>query len=229
MTAPSPTGSELLARRRQAGLAAQGRDLLQDKRSALVRAFHGRSVLLIQRLEEMSLDSGRARTQLHRARAELGSEAVESASFAAAGRVGVQLTAASVAGVVVVDAAHADVRRTAFDRGYATDLARPEIDRAAAAHEDLVDRLLDLAALELTVRRLAEEISRTTRQVNGLEHVVIPRLRADARRIALTLEEREREETARLRRARARARARRGSSERPTGRGRPLVTTGGRR
>ena len=75
-----------------------------------------------------------------------------------------------------------------------------------------MELLLDLAALELSVRRLAEEIARTTRQVNGLEHVVLPRLRSDARRIALVLDEREREETARLKRARAQARRRRAAT-----------------
>ncbi|WNV77807.1 V-type ATP synthase subunit D [Geodermatophilus sp. DSM 44513] len=208
MDAPTPTRSELLARRRRATLAVQGRDLLQDKRAALVRAFQARSTALLVRLEELSRTAARAHARLDRARAELGTEAVASASFAATGRVGVRLTSSSVAGVVVVDAEHAPVRRDPAARGYATTLVDPHVDAAADAYEQEVQDLLDLAALELTVRRLAEEIASTTRRVNGLEHVVIPRLRSEARRIALALDEREREETARLKRARARARRR---------------------
>ena len=74
----------------------------------------------------------------------------------------------------------------------------PVIDDLADSYEESIDDLLDLAALELTVRRLALEIARTTRQVNALEHVLIPRLRGEARRIALALDEREREDVARL-------------------------------
>jgi V/A-type H+/Na+-transporting ATPase subunit D len=206
--APSATRSELLARRRRANLAVQGRDLLQDKRTALVRAFQARSTSLLQRLEELARDAAQAHRRLDRARAELGTGAVESASFAAAGRIGVRLTDSAVAGVVVVDAEHAEVRRAPGARGSETTLVDPHVDAAADAFEEEVDALLDLAALELTVRRLAGEIARTTRQVNGLEHVVIPRLRGEARRIALALDEREREEIARLKRARTQARRR---------------------
>ena len=61
----------------------------------------------------------------------------------------------------------------------------------------------DVAAAELSLRRLAEEISRTTRRVNALEHVVVPRLERERDAIAMVLAERELEDRVRLRRARA--------------------------
>lgn len=217
MDAPSPTRSELLARRRRAALATQGRDLLKDKRTALIRAFAARSTTLLRRLEELAHTAADARAQLDRTRATLGREPVDSASFAAAGQVGVRLSGSVVAGVVVVDLDHDQVRRAPLERGYATALTDPEIDTVAAAYEEEVHQLLNLAALELSVRRLAEEISRTTRQVNGLEHVVLPQLRSDARGIALALDEREREEAARLKRARAQAQRRAAARRAATG------------
>ena len=71
----------------------------------------------------------------------------------------------------------------------------------------MLDKLLELAVLELSVRRLADEIARTTRRMNALEHVVVPRLEAERARIALVLEEREMEDRVRLRRMRSRGRA----------------------
>jgi V/A-type H+-transporting ATPase subunit D len=62
-----------------------------------------------------------------------------------------------------------------------------------------VARLLFVAALELSVRRLADEIARATRRINALEHVVIPRLDAEGAHITLVLEERELEDRFRLR------------------------------
>lgn len=203
------TRTELLARRHRAALAEQGRDLLTDKRTALVRAFGYRSARLLERLAQLQSSAADARAQLDDAVVAAGAGAVSSASFAATGRIGVTLSVDMVAGVVVADVEHDPVIRDAADRGYALAVTDPAIDRAADAYEAEVELLLDLAALELSVRRLAEEIARTTRQVNGLEHVVLPRLRSDARRIALVLDEREREETARLKRARAQARRRR--------------------
>ncbi|MCY7289602.1 MAG: V-type ATP synthase subunit D [Cryobacterium sp.] len=163
----------------------------------------------------MQQHANRARGRLDEAVAEAGPEAVSSASFAATGRVGVELSVGVVAGVVLIDLVHEPVRRSVAARGYAVSTTAPEVDAAAAAYEEEVQLLLDLASLELSVRRLAEEIGRTTRQVNALEHVVIPRLRADARRIALVLDEREREESARLKRARERARRRSASNAPP--------------
>ena len=58
----SATRSELLARRARIGLATQGRDLLKERRSALVREFHrlGASALeSIDVLDRDAADAGR--------------------------------------------------------------------------------------------------------------------------------------------------------------------------
>jgi V/A-type H+-transporting ATPase subunit D len=104
----------------------------------------------------------------------------------------------------VFDLRHDPVRRTAGTRGSAPVLVSPHVDAVAQAYEEQLEWLLDLCAVELSVRRLATEIARTTTQVNALDNIVLPQLHDEARRIALTLDEREREEHARLRRARAR-------------------------
>jgi V/A-type H+-transporting ATPase subunit D len=52
--------------------------------------------------------------------------------------------------------------------------------------------LLELATGELRLRRLVDEIGRTTRRVNALETVVIPRLESERARIQAILDERER-------------------------------------
>jgi V/A-type H+/Na+-transporting ATPase subunit D len=196
------TRTELLARRRAVALAEQGRDVLADKRTALLRAFQARSRELVRRLAALRTSAAGARACLDAATAVVGPSGLASASYAAAATVGVSVQAEVIAGVSVVDVRHAEVRRAPSDRGYATVATDPVVDTVAEVYEQEVLDLLELAALELTVRRLAQEIARTTRQVNALEQVVVPRLRTQESRIALALEEREREETARLRRAR---------------------------
>jgi V/A-type H+-transporting ATPase subunit D len=52
----------------------------------------------------------------------------------------------------------------------------------------------------MRVRRLAEEIGRTTRRVNALDNVLLPRLAAELGYIQMVLEEREREDLFRLKR-----------------------------
>ena len=117
----------------------------------------------------------------------------------------------------VFDLHHEQVRRGPGTRAWAPTLASTLLDAAALAYEEQLEWLLDLCAVELSVRRLAGEIARTTKQVNGLENIVLPRLHEEARRIVLTLDEREREEHARLRRARTRRTSRDASCDRPDG------------
>ncbi|GLP76604.1 V-type ATP synthase subunit D [Mycobacterium antarcticum] len=203
MSVVIPTRSELLERRRRVALAVQGRDLLRDKRTALLRAFAERSQALLERLRGAEDAMGRARAILDEASVAVGVVPLESAALAGRPRLGVEVSASVVAGVAIVDLEHDPVVRTPAERGLSPTCTDAVIDAVAAAYETAVSRFLGLAALELTVRRLAAEIARTTRQVNALDHVLIPRLQEEARRITTVLEEREREELARLRRARS--------------------------
>jgi V/A-type H+-transporting ATPase subunit D len=54
--------------------------------------------------------------------------------------------------------------------------------------------LIRLAELEFAARRLAEEIEKTRRRVNGLEYVIIPQMKQDVRLIRAKLEETARQE-----------------------------------
>ncbi len=65
----------------------------------------------------------------------------------------------------MVDVEHDDVARRPLDRGYAAATTDAVVDDVtAAAYEAVLDDVLDLAGLELTVRRLAAEISRTRKE-----------------------------------------------------------------
>lgn len=198
----SATRSELLARRAQIALAVQGRELLKEKRSALLREFNrlGASALdAMQALERGATDAGRL---LGDAVAAHGPERVHSAALAADGEIELVLLTRSVAGVPIVEIEKEAVARSRTGRGYSLAATTARIDAAAESFEAVLDALLDVAALELSLRRLAGEINRTTRRVNALEHVVVPRLEAERASIALVLEERELEGRIRLLRAR---------------------------
>lgn len=201
----SATRSELLARRSQIELAKGGRDLLKEKRTALMREFSRLSqsaVAAMQNLEERAAD---ARSALGEAVALDGPEAVGSAALAATGEVEVGLASRSVAGVGIVELEHGPVGRSRTERGYSLAATTPRIDGVAEGFEAVVEDLLDFVAVELSLRRLAEEITRTTRRINALEHVVVPRLAKERDYIELVLNERELEDRGRLARAKARS------------------------
>ena len=201
----SATRSELLARRTQIGLAVQGRDLLKEKRTALMREFNRLSADAVAAMKDLEGRAGEARASLSEAVALDGPEAVGSAALAAEGEVGVGLKSKSVAGVEIVELEHDPVGRARTDRGYSLAATTPRTDEVAESFETVLDGLLDFVAVELSLRRLAEEITRTTRRVNALEHVVVPRLEAERDYITMVLNERELENRVRLMRAKARA------------------------
>jgi V/A-type H+-transporting ATPase subunit D len=198
------TRSELLDRRRRAAFVSQGRDLLKDKRAALVQEFGQHGAEILNGMVLLRRRSIEARRRLDEGVAVCGPEPLASGALSAEAGITAELRSRSVAGVRVVELRHAPARRDPKDRGWAPALASPHLDSVALAYEELLDSMLDLCAVELSIRRLATEIARTTKQVNGLENVVLPRLHDETRRIVLTLDEREREEHGRLRRARAR-------------------------
>lgn len=205
----SATRSELLARRLQIALASQGRDLLKEKRAALMVEFGRLSTGILEAVETLGTRAAASAGALSDAVAFDGSEVVGSAAIAASGDIGTRLSASNVAGVSVVELEHDRISRARTGRGYSLVATTPHIDVAAASFERQLDLLLDVAAAELSLRRLAGEISRTTRRVNALEHVVVPRLERERAVIAIVLAERELEDRVRLRRARAAGRRRR--------------------
>jgi V/A-type H+-transporting ATPase subunit D len=198
----SPTRTELLARRTRIALVQQGHELLESKRSALMREFNRAGREGLSRMDALDDAAAKAEQELARAVAIDGPETVASAALAASGDVATTIGVRRVAGVGLVEAEAEAATRDA--RGYAGVASTARIDAAAAAHEAVVDLLLESAVAERNLRRLANEIAATTRRMNALEHVVLPGLERERDRIALVLEEREREDATRLRRAKRR-------------------------
>lgn len=197
------TRAALLERRARIRLAERGRDLLQDKRKELLRAFREIAEGALDASERLGQTSAQARAELRTSEALDGPDAVWSAGWASDDQVAVTARVQTIMGVRVPVIEHEPVGRPRTERGYALSSTHPRIDRVAARYEAVVDVLLELASTELRLRRLGEEIGKTTRRANALEYVVLPDLEAERRAIALKLQERERESTFALRRVKA--------------------------
>jgi V/A-type H+-transporting ATPase subunit D len=196
----STTRMELLARRAQIGLARQGRDLLEQKRTALLRECLRVADVVMERSDELQRSAGRARGALARAEADAGPEAVLSAALGARGELPLGVETVNVMGVKVPKVEQKQVSRAPLSRGYCLSRTSITIDEAAAAFEDEVEAILRLAESELRLTRLAGEIARTSRRVNALTHLLIPRIEAECDYIQMALDERERSDRFRLKR-----------------------------
>jgi V/A-type H+-transporting ATPase subunit D len=73
-----------------------------------------------------------------------------------------------------------------------------ELDQAIHSLKAFLPKLIRMAELEDTIRRLSAEIEKTRRRVNALEHTFIPRMILTIKYITSKLDEMERSNTSRL-------------------------------
>lgn len=198
MSNVSVTRMELLARKAQLSLASQGRDLLEQKRTALLKEFLRMADTAMERSEALQIAAANARYALARAEATAGAEAVRSAALASRAEFPLQVTTASVMGVRVPHIEQKRVARSMLGRGYSIAGTSITIDEAASAFENKVEAIIELAEMELHLTRLAAEIQHTSRRLNALDHFLIPRLEAERDFIQMALDERERADHFRL-------------------------------
>jgi len=203
------TRMALLRARRRATRIARGVDLLRKKREALVRRLFELARPAAD-VRAQSMEQGaRAYAALVRAFAAHGEAELRALSWPLR-EVNVSTDEGQIWGVGIVELAKtAPLRRSLAARGTPPASVGPAAIEAARAFEELTELLIETAARELPVQRIADALARTTRQVHVLEHRVAPALRAQIASVQRTLEEREREEHLRLRRVLARRRSRR--------------------
>lgn len=194
----STTRAELLAHKDQISLARQGRDLLEQKRTVLMREFMQVVGIVMQHTDVLQKAAARASQALGRAEAVAGVEAVRSAALAARSDLALNIKMVNVMGVKVPHIDQRAVTRSIMSRGYAISGTSVSIDEAASAFEDEVEAILQLAESELRLARLSREIQRTSRRLNALENYLIPRLVEEEKFIQMALDERERSDHFRL-------------------------------
>ncbi len=223
MTRPR-TRMALLQSRAQLALAEQGRELLEQKRDALLRELYREVRIVFAAHEELEGAAGAARLALDAARVWLGPEPVAAAAIASAGDVNVDVESTMVMGVAVPAVAPRSLVRPATARGRASDASGPSLELAAERFEEALTIAIRLATIEARVRRLAHEIRRTSSRVNALRTRVIPELDGEVKAIRLALEQREREDRFRLKRVKG---ARRGREKSMAGSKNGPFSTGG--
>lgn len=194
------TRAQLLAKKKQILLARQGRDLLKQKRNALLKELMRLAEQVVRSSDELEQSVGEAVAALALAEALDGPEAVHSAALAAQGQISLTVNVTNIMGVLTPVIEQKSLVRGPLDRGYSLNSVSSRVEAAAEAFESQLELIIELASSEMRLRRLAEEIGRTTRRVNALENVLIPRLEAQRNYIQMALEEREREDLFRLKR-----------------------------
>ena len=196
----SPTRMNLLTRKAQIKLAQQGIDLLKNKRDALVQEFFSIVQTLLSSRDELEGVTYRAYHSLVIAKAIDGEATINSAAMAGKRDITMEISTRNVWGVTIPSVEKVNFERYMLGRGYNITGVSTRIQIAADRFEATMNLLMELASTEVLLRRIGNEIKKTTRRVNALEQNLVPELKTQVRFIRDTLEERAREDTFRLKR-----------------------------
>ena len=186
--------SRLLQLRRDLEAARDGRDLLDRKREAIVRALAERLPRLITCRRDAEGVLAAAHDALAAAQDQLGRAAVAGAALAQP-----LLTDCERDEVITASVRIPRVRLAGrqFRPEYGPASGSSSLDRAGAGFATALTALAALAAEDAAVRALRLALRHTARRLNALDHVVLPQIAGDIRGIVTTLEEDDRDEAAR--------------------------------
>tara|TARA_B100000902_G_C26930624_1_gene726185 strand:- start:46 stop:663 length:618 start_codon:yes stop_codon:yes gene_type:complete len=195
-----PTRSELINLKRRIKQTQNGYKLLKMKRDGLFHEFRTLLSEMISAKQELSETYRLALQRINLASAVEGGLAVKSAALASSTHPEVKVERRNIMGVVVPSVEGTNLRVDIDKRGIGLIGSSPYIDEAADSYGKLIEKVVNAAEMEATLKRLLAEIESTKRRVNALEFKVIPEMEEARDFIQLRLEEMEREETFRLKR-----------------------------
>ncbi len=198
----SPTRTELLTRKAQIQLARQGADLLRNKREALVREFLSELSRFQNARDAMLRALAEATQALLVAYAVDGEHKVRSAGIAARRAVEVEAEERNIWGTKITEIRSDYAPRLPGEHPFlaAGEAGSVRIEEAAERFDDTLNHIIKVAPIDRKLRRLAEEIRKTSRRVNALEQRLLPGLNEQVRYIRGVLDQREREDVFRLKR-----------------------------
>lgn len=190
-----PTRTNLIRLKKDLRFAREGYEILDRKREALTGELVrvAKEADAIQKEVWALLET--AYNAMEKARLVMGSDHVEWAALAVNKTVDVHLRLRGIMGVAIPQIeARGEPPKLLYSPG---DTAAA-LDEASAAFREVLLRIPQLSMLTSAVWRLANELRKTQRRVNALQHIFIPQYESTVAFIISSLEEREREETFRL-------------------------------
>ena len=195
----NPTRMELSRLKKKLNTATRGHKLLKDKRDELMRRFlemvRENRALRMQVEEQIRQENA----NFVLAKASMSEETLKVALLAPKQEVFVSTSHKNVMSVDIpvfdYDTRTPDPNDI-YSYGYA--FTSSDLDDAVKSLADILPDLIKLAQIEKSCQLMADEIEKTRRRVNALEHVMIPETQEQIRYITRKLDENERSTQTRL-------------------------------
>ena len=195
----NPTRMELTRLKKKLNTATRGHKLLKDKRDELMRRFL--EMVRENRALRMKVEEQirQANANFVLAKASMSDETLKAALLAP--KQEIYVTTSYRNGMSVdIPVFDTDTRtpdpNDIYSYGFA--FTSSDLDGAVKSLSDILPDLIRLAEIEKSCQLMADEIEKTRRRVNALEHVMIPETQEQIRYITRKLDENERSTQTRL-------------------------------
>ncbi len=194
----NPNRMELMRLKNQLKTARRGHKLLKDKRDELMRQFLilvGENAKLRREVEHLLRV---ANAEMLLASVSMQQPVIETALFSGQSGLAVEMKVENVMSVRVPDFQYQESRLSTDQLPYSLTSTTGELDQAIVALQKVLPRMIELANIEKKTQLMADEIEKTRRRVNSLEHRLIPDLEDTIRSITMKMDENERGNLTRL-------------------------------
>jgi V/A-type H+-transporting ATPase subunit D len=194
-----PTRSEELRLKEQIELAENGHDILEKKRDGLIHEFMEIVDEAKEVNQELADQYSRARLKLLLAKIYDGEDTIKANSLATGEEPEISTETQNIMGVVVPEiSSEKEIKTHVLEREYGITSSTSRIDSAADEYEELLEQVIEAAETQTKLLKLLNEIEKTKRRVNALEHKVIPEFKEALENVSQVLQESAREETFRM-------------------------------
>ncbi|MCR5150797.1 MAG: V-type ATP synthase subunit D [Clostridiales bacterium] len=195
----NPTRMELTNLKRKLVTARRGHRLLKDKRDELMRRFL--DLVRENKALRKEVEAGikQANVAMSVAGSVMSSKALEVALMLPTQEMSIDITEKNVMSVLIPEfSVHFKTANENDIYSYGFAQTCGELDDAVKALSAVMPKMIKLAEIEKSCRLMADEIEKTRRRVNALEHVMIPQYEDTIRYITMKLDENERSTITRL-------------------------------
>lgn len=195
----NPTRMELTRLKKKLATATKGHKLLKDKRDELMRQFLDMVKLNKKLREKVEKGISEANKNFVLASASMTNESLSAAMLSPKQEVYLEVGSKNI---MSVDVPKYEINyRTPNTNDmfcYGLAFTSCDLDDAVSSLSKILPDMLRLAEVEKSCQLMADEIEKTRRRVNALEHVMIPETKANIKFISMKLDENERATQTRL-------------------------------
>jgi V/A-type H+/Na+-transporting ATPase subunit D len=190
----SPTRSELMEVKERSKLAIKGHSLLKKKQDVLIYELFQRVGIYKKKRKEVFEQLKETYKSLALDIAYTGIYISRSASYSSVKHFDIEFSRQNLMGLKIPQIKAIRINKDDMNK-YENS---PQLAEARRKFHALFESLIEISSMEISIRKLAEEIKKVKRRVNSLEYIQIPRFQNTEKMIKFVLEEQDRDNYIRL-------------------------------